>query len=246
VPGIQSLTAVKIQSDIYAGIFSNPGGELLSSISAPWIGQLTTTGAFTGQLILSGTGSPGGTALGTAKIGGLIGGTDLSPSDYRWSVGGNIGKLAIHGSTSIWDASVAGEIKNFSDTGDFPGDLAAASLNTISITGDLSGDILAGANFGADGLPGGGDDTFASGTITNLRISGNATSTAIVAAGLDPVGDNIVIDPSDTLFTTGYIKSLTINGTADPAARFVAATLPPKVRIGKTTVVPSTDPRFQL
>ena len=41
-------------------------------------------------------------------------------------------------------------------------------------------------------------------------------------------------------------SALLINGTADPAARFVAATLPPKVRIGNTTAIPSTDPRFQL
>jgi hypothetical protein len=210
-----------------------------SSISAAWIGTLTDKIDTSLNLTLSGAGSPGGVALASASF-------TQGLTTSIWSVTGSVGKLALHGAAAGFDLSATGPIKNISDIGDLAGNLAAQSFGSISITGDLSGDILAGANFGADGLPGGGDDTFAAGSITSLRIGGNATSTAIVAAGLDPVDDNIVIDPSDTLFTTGFIKSITINGTADPAARFVAATLPAKVRIGKTIVIPSTDPRFQL
>jgi hypothetical protein len=207
------------------------------AITAPWIGTLA---AQTGQvdLNLSGVGSPGGVALGSVNLAAPL-------TSANWSVTGAVGKVALHGVSSEVSINIAGPVKTLTNTGDFGGNIAASLFGSVVITGDLSGDILAGANFGADGLLGGGDDTFAAGSITSLRIGGSATAAALVAAGLDPV-DDVLMDGNDVLIPGGFIKSITVNGSADPASRFLAATLPVKVKIGKTTVIPSADPRFML
>jgi hypothetical protein len=209
-----------------------------STIAAPWIGSFTDKVDSVLNLTLSGIGSPGGVALSTASI-------TQSLASATWSVAGTIGKLALHGVSSEASINIAGPVKTLSNTGDFGGNIAATLFGSVTITGDLSGDIFAGANFGPDGLLGGGDDTFAAGSISSLHIGGNATSTAFVAAGLDPV-DDILLNGDDTLLPGGLIKSIVINGTADSASKFLAASLPTKVKIGGTTVIPSADPRFML
>jgi hypothetical protein len=63
------------------------------------------------------------------------------------------------------------------DQGDFSADISAIKIGILTIKGNVTTSyVLAGTNFGADNLPGGGDDTFAVGTIAAVRISGSIDS----------------------------------------------------------------------
>ncbi len=236
--GIQSLSFVAVQQIVVG--FNSQTAVSNAHITAPWIGSLISRGMFAADLTLTGAGSPGGVALRSATV--------QSIPTSNWSIAGDVGKLSVAAPVAAavqgFSASITGNLRSFTDTADFNGNIAAASFGTVSIRGNLQGDILAGANFGADGVLGGGDDTFAAGSINAVRVGGAVTG-SVIAAGLDLV-DDILLNGNDVLLPGGVIKSLLVTGIADPASRFLAAGLPVKAKVGGVAVVTAADPRFQL
>jgi hypothetical protein len=205
-----------------------------SQITTPWIGSLISKGDFETPLSLSGAGAPGGVALRQATIHDI-------PSNLSWVITGSVGKVAITSASSPSGSPgltliATGQLGSFQDAGNFAGLLSASNIGSVTIDGDLNGNILAGDNLA--------DQTFGAGTITSLKVTGSV-SNSLVTAGLSndvlPVDDN-----SETLISGGRIKSLFIGGPVDSSSRFLADSLPPKVQIGGTTVMPAADPRFQI
>jgi hypothetical protein len=205
-----------------------------SQITSPWIGSLISKGDFETPLSLSGAGAPGGVALRQATIHDI-------PSNLSWVITGSVGKVAITSASSPSGSPgltliATGQLGSFQDAGNFAGLLSASNIGSVTIDGDLNGNILAGDNLA--------DQTFGAGTITSLKVTGSV-SNSLVTAGLSndvlPVDDN-----SETLISGGRIKSLFIGGPVDSSSRFLADSLPPKVQIGGTTVMPAADPRFQI
>jgi hypothetical protein len=70
------------------------GTEIGSTINAPWIGTLSVTGYFAGDMTLSGAGiPPKGLALGKAFIKGWL-------KNSQWLIGGNAGSVKVY----LWGA----------------------------------------------------------------------------------------------------------------------------------------------
>jgi hypothetical protein len=200
------------------------------SLSAAYDNSIATKGNFTPAVSLSGSGAPRGVALGTAAISGTVDTSD-------WIVTGSANSITIGTVPAGWDASISGAVRSFATVGGFAGDIAAAAFSSVLIRGDLTGTILAGANFGADGIPGGTDDSYVAGSIGSVRVNGAATG-AVVGAGVTPVTGGY------SVLAGGSIKAITVVGAVDSTSRFLAATLPAKVKFGGVTIVPSSDPRF--
>ncbi|HSV15650.1 MAG TPA: hypothetical protein VLI90_15420, partial [Tepidisphaeraceae bacterium] len=139
----------------------------------------------------------------------------------------------------------APSIRVLLDKGNFAGDIAAQSITTAIIKGDLTGDILAGAAFGPDNEPGGGDDTFAAGSIGTLFVSGSVNS-SLIAAGLNVIDDAFPLSDNDSLIAGSSIRNVVVSGTLSDDSRVLAATLPARARLGNTSVVTASDPRFVL
>ena len=212
-------------------------------ISAPSLGTLSSKAAFHPDLFLSGTGvKAGATTLGNVTIGEITGGS--------WGIEGSGGALSVGSIDPGWSASFSGSLKSLTATGNVAGDLAAGQIGMINIKGNLSqARFFAGANFGADGVPGGSGpnaDTFAAGSILGLTVGGTA-SDVVVAAGLNPE-DGILFNGNDTLTgATSAIKALSIKGAVTNSF-FLGNVLPKSVTLGGLKVVPSpaSDPRFQV
>jgi hypothetical protein len=201
------------------------------TLSAGYLSRMTSKGDFTPTVVLTGGGAPRGVAAGSLNVRGSVG-----PSD--WIIDGNATSLSIGTAPAGWDASITGAVRSLTIGGAFGGEIAAATaFSSVLIRGDLTGQILAGINFGPDGRPGGGDDSYAAGSIGSVRVTGSTTD-AVIGAGVSPVAGGYTVLPS------GSIRSLTINGTADADSRFLAAVLPAKVHVGGVVIVPTTDPRF--
>ncbi len=200
-----------------------------SSLTAPWIGTLTSRGEFDPQLALTGIGGPGGTSLHQAVVAGVA---------SSWSITGNVGKIAAgSGSQSQTDLnlSVSGSLNSFFDSGALSGLLAAANFGSIAITGDLNGNILAGFNSQAD--------TFAAGSINSLHILGSVQN-SLIAAGISD--DTFPFDGSETLLPGGRIGSFFIAGSVDTASRFVAAALPRRVHVDGSAFSPADNASFGI
>jgi Bacterial Ig-like domain (group 3)/FG-GAP-like repeat len=188
------------------------------TITSPWIGTLTSKTGFRADLDLSGVGAPGAVSLKSARIGGDM-------QSVQWSIEGSATSISING--------------------DFSGDLGADSIGTLAIKGSVSAsDVLAGTTFGANGVLGGGDDTYLSGSINSIRIGGAITS-SLFAAGLAPI-DGIYLNGNDILIGGSDIGSLTVGGALSSDSHVLATTLPAKVKIDGASVLPPGDPRFTL
>ena len=101
--------------------------------------------------------------------------------------------------------------------------------------------VLAGANLGADRKPGGGDDTFAAGSINALNIAGTISG-SVLAAGVDPLDGIFANGDGTRAGADGAIRLLAARAGTDSANRFEAhafgtARLPKKVS-------PAMDSRF--
>jgi hypothetical protein len=141
---------------------------------------------------------------------------------------------------------IAPSIRVLLDKGSFAGNIATTgSIATLLIRGDLTGDILAGASFGADNQPGGGNDTFAAASITTLLVKGNVTG-SIIGAGLSVDDDVFPLDGNDSLLAGSSIRTLLISGTLSDDSRVLSASLPTRARIGGATVMTAGDTRFSL
>ncbi len=206
-------------------------------ITSPWIGSAAIKGNFAGNLALSGAGAPAGLSLKSFAATGELTGTS-------WQITGDVGTIRTKSFVaSSWVANISGALKSLTTKGQFSGTIAAANVGTLAIGLDANGSrVLVGTSFGPNGVEGGGDDTRAPGVLTKLTIGGAAID-AYFAAGLNPI-DGPTPDPSDILLEGGELGSILIKGPADLASKFVAATLPEKVKIDGQTIIPAEDPRF--
>ncbi len=124
--------------------------------------------------------------------------------------------------------------------------IAVPSIGTLHVLGNVTNcNILAGANFGPDGQLGGGDDTFAAGTINAIQIGGSVNS-SLIAAGLDVVDDTFPLDGDDTLIPGGIIRQINIAVTLSDDSKILAAKLPKNATIGGKPVPTAGDPRFMI
>jgi YVTN family beta-propeller protein len=123
--------------------------------------------------------------------------------------------------------------------------LAAVSFGAVVIDGSVdSSKLLAGTNFGPDGQPGGGDDTYAAGRIGSIRVLGDVTA-SVLAAGLNPT-DGVYLNGNDALISGSQIGPIQIAGTVSPDSRILAAALPRVALIAHAAVPTATDPRFAM
>jgi hypothetical protein len=218
----------------------------VSSITAPWIGTLNCKTEFLPDLTLDGSGAPGGLALNTANVKGDVGGS-------TWKIAGNINTLnMLTGFDGFFNGCITGNVKTLNiGNGIYGSNLAAANFGTVKVGNSLSvARLLAGTNFGADGVLGGGDDTFAAGKIGSIKV-GNSTNNAVVAAGLvladETLSSNVLIlTDNDSLLPNSSIGPITVNNTLSTNSHVLAATLPPTARIHFKPVPTVSDPRFIL
>jgi hypothetical protein len=120
---------------------------------------------------------------------------------------------------------------------------AAGAIGTVTLTSVTGGMVLSGADFGADGLPGGGGDAFAMGSIGTLRVNG-AIQSSLIAAGLDPV-DGVFNNGNDQIVggPLSVIRSLFAR-SADAATHFAAGAFR-TIRL-PARIDPANDPRFRV
>jgi hypothetical protein len=241
--GAPSTLAFGAMTDV--NLFSAQGIHSLSvaswtnttadQLTAPWVTTLDSAGDFGAGVSI--TTSNGPNSIVTADIGGVLTGG-------IWSAAVNIHKMDLHGVDAGWSADVHGSLTSLVDGSFFNGDLAAGYIGSFVVGGALTGAVvLGGANFGADGLPGGGDDSFRPGTIGSVSI-GSATG-SVIAGGLDPAVDN-PFAVGGTLLAGGVIRAVTVTGSADAASKVLAAKLPRTVRIAGVAMSPAGDARFEL
>lgn len=175
--GIASITARR---------WNNTDG-VADVIAAPSVGALTiTNGALNATLRLSGQMETGPTLGDVNVAGGIRGGT--------WVVNGVGGDIGAAFTGASWSASFDRRIGAVTIPGVLRGTLAARAIDSIRVGHDIRfATINAGADYGADGVPGGsGADTdiIGAGSIREVVVGGGVYNSTI-ATGLAPlVGGN--------------------------------------------------------
>jgi hypothetical protein len=184
-----------------------------------------TGGNFAGHLTST---TPAVTLGKTAALSSLtVSGGDLT-GDLRLL--GRAGPITVKASRLGVGGNVIGATINASALGNF-----SVSKNFVDTI------VLAGADLGADHEFGGGNDTFALGTIGVVKIGGNVTGVrSILGAGFSRVGavDSILGGTAST------IASLSVGGSADASLHFSAGRFKSPPKIGGTVIDPTTDGRF--
>lgn len=188
-------------------------------------------------------GTDGRTSLSVTVKGG-DGRTNLA--DVR--VAGPLKSIKCKGVTPAGNFTVAGSVGAMKLTGgDLTGSLAATSLGAVRIGGNVTGaHILAGADFGDDGRPGGADadaDTFGPGSIASLKVAGQITN-SLIGAGFTPADGVFGNDDDGVLGGAASRLGALSAGSADETTTFWAGTFPTSVRFGRGKVDPLTDTRF--
>jgi len=122
------------------------------------------------------------------------------------------------------------------------GTVAAPVLTSFTATTLTNAHILAGVNVGPDGQLGGGDDSAVAAFVKSIKVTGPVTA-SVIAAGLNPANGQL-LDGDDALIPGSSIKSISIGVAPDDTTRFVATSFPKKVKLGRTSVSPTTDPHF--
>jgi len=206
------------------------GGDFRGNLSAASFGKIALTGGdFSGHL----TSLVSLATLGhTPSVAGVtITGGDLT-GDLR--VFGALGPVTVAADKTGTGGNLTGAIVNAS---------SIASLSVAKNIGDSI--ILAGGDLGSDRAFGGGDDSFAPGTIGAISIKGNAIA-AIIGAGLSTT-DADLKNIDDTLLggSASVVKSLTIGGTADADSYFAAGLFKANPKVDGAPVDFATDPRFK-
>lgn len=131
------------------------------------------------------------------------------------------------------------------DIGTLTGGLATSgSIANAIFRGDLAGAVvLAGANLGADGALGGGDDTYGAATITKFNVSGAVAASAI-GAGFDPV-DGVFLNGGTIVGgAASVIRTISVKRVVDGASRFFAGAFG-MIKVPQK-VVAGSDERFQV
>ena len=190
-------------------------------------GALTIGGGFDGSLSLTALTSVAGKPRALPRAAGRIdiAGAVASPT---WLIGAAVGPVRVGSVAANFSASVDGPVVSLTVTGSFAGVFAAGTtINSVDLTGDLAGGtILAGATLGPAAVLGDGDDTFNVGRIGSVQVGGNVTAGSLVAAGIRPTSDAPFTSAGATLLRGGAINRVTVVGTVDPTAQFLAASVP--------------------
>jgi uncharacterized repeat protein (TIGR01451 family) len=210
----------------------------LSTLTAPWVGRITTRGEFSAITSLSGEGAPGLT-LNQARIGGAFS-----------------GQMAVVGNTGTFQASsmdqgllvTSGSIATVNVTSAINGSVWANSIVKLDLGTVTSFDAGVGAMFTSTALPGLADGNaqliaWGGGTIGSINVKGNIT-TARFAAGVNPVNGTF-LDEDDITSATGVIGRIDIRGTPGDVL-FAATTLPATARLGALNIRTTEDDRFLL
>ncbi len=208
------------------------GGEIRGDWSANRFGVVTATGGNISATI-NATGTPAqlGKTPSVASI--TISGGDFTGDLFAHGQVGNI--MITSGKTG--GGSIVGST------------LTAAGFGNVTIKKNLTGSLLlAGADLGADHIPGGtgtNADTFAPGKIASIAIGGNVFGT-VVGAGLSPADSDFKNGNDQVLGTpsTALIKSFNVKGTLGNDSLVGAFLLPATVKIGTSKVRPVVDSRF--
>lgn len=215
----------------------------VSAITAPWISTLSCKpGEFLPDLTLDGAGAPGGVTLKTAKIYG-----DVFRS--TWRITGNVDTLSMLTGFDVgFNGSISGNVKTLAVGNSVDAcTLAAANFGSIKIGNGMSiGHILAGASLGADGVFGGGDDTFAAGTIGKFSVGNSVDNRSVVAAGLVSPDDVFPLTGDESLLPGSSIGPISVNNTLQSTCRIVASSLPATAKLHFKPVSTASDPRFHL
>ena len=205
------------------------GGAISGPITANSFGAIAVTGGnIAGDITSTGTATALGKAAALASL--SITGGDLA-ADVRTL--GAIGAVTVKADK----AGLGGNLNTAS--------ILAAKIAAITVAKNITDSILlAGASFGGNGALGGGDDTFAAGSIGAVNVGGNVSATTI-GAGLSTT-NTILKDSDDTILggVASSIAKLIIKGTADPASYFAAGKFTAAPKIGTATVDPTADARF--
>ena len=138
-------------------------------------------------------------------------------------------------------------IGNVRGTSALPATVAAAGpIRSLAAFSLENARVLSGANFGANALLGGGDDTFGEGRIQSLKITGPITA-SFIGAGVNP--QNLIYgDPGDTIVggAASRIDRMNVKGAVDAATVFAAGSFGNIRRLGRERVDVTTDPRFRI
>ena len=186
-----------------------------------------TDGGAGAKLSLKARGGNGRIVLGDVTVTGSLKTLTAKPADVTGAVfaTGAIGNVNVGNLAGGTVASAGGAI----------GTVSAFSLSDAR--------ILSGANLGNDGHLGGGDDSFAGGSIKAVKVAGNISAT-VIGAGYDSGGDGDFLDGNNSVAAGSVIRSITAKAGADNASRFAASTFGNVKLPGR--VDPTTDGRFKL
>ncbi len=232
------------------------GGDLTGQIAALGnVGNVTvkanalgTGGAFSGLLSAARFGKI--TLTGGDFAGELTSLTPLATLGTKPA----LAKLSIVGGDLTGDVRLLGPLGAFSvkpDKASVGGNVTDATVGTIKIASvfvakNLTNSILlAGGDLGADHAFGGGDDTFAAGSIGAVTIKGSVAG-SMIGAGFF-TDDATLKDEDDTVLggTASSIASLTITVQPDPASYFAAGLFKKAPKIAGVTVdLTADDARF--
>ena len=225
------------------------GTKVSFSLSGSGTGEITVEN---GEWDLELTGTSGSSVLTILTLGGgdrRVAVDDIHVSGPLWGV--IAPTMDLTGTLAVEGALTAGLV-----IGSATGAVIAAptilgtrffgiSVKGIAILGDLeNSQILIGADLGADGqLAGTGadEDTYSSGNLGDLLITGSMISSD-VRVGQDPVDG--IFDNGDDEFLGGSIRSITILDEMSDDSSFVASDFPRFAFIDGRVVDPDTDPRF--
>lgn len=184
---------------ISAVVWTNFGG-MNDTITAPWLGQLTTTvGAFGANLVLDGN-QGGGTQVApkTLLTKATIKG-DLQSG--QWDVAGAVGSIAVGGAISDWSLGTWG-------------------APVTSLTGLTAGQVTHGRLFvdhaiGSVKAISWGDGQIDAGSLSKLTITGRSASRTVQAVSGD-FGADIALTRSGLVKATGAtLGSASISGNLD-------------------------------
>lgn len=187
------------------------------SVVAPSIRSVKSLANFTPGLQLSGTGAPGGRALGTLKVGGYIGGV--------WNVPGHLAPIKVGGTDNDFNATFDHPISSFILTGSMGGALTVPAIGNLQVRGSLNGVTLTLS----------GPLSSASTDLRSLKvkdtISGSTISSAgdITAISAESVNGSSIYAGVGTIASGGALPMLSTDFAS--AARIGSVIISPRRRV---------------
>ena len=241
-----SVTSLTVNGSL--GKFIAPNTANLTNVNVSGsVGQMTVGNIVSGSVKIGSAGKLTlGTLSGTSLTStGAIGSLDVNTwtgSNVMTLAATSIGKLSskgefdptvsLHGGgEALRSANIGGAVKNAQWA-------IHGNVGSVLINGACSDmGIFAGTDFGPDNARGGGDDTFATGTIGALVIGGNVTG-CLFAAGISSDGRSLLPGSSITV--------INVKGTVDTNSAIIAASLPPIAVINGSPVKTAGNKTFEI